>query len=64
MEYLKISELANKCEVKRQQISEYYRMIGANPNFTIEIKDAIHKSIDDMQDDLNKLENKLRKLIN
>lgn len=63
MEYLKIAEVANKCEVKRQQISEHYRMIGANPNFTKETKDVFYVTIQDMEADLERLENKLRKYI-
>jgi predicted DNA-binding protein YlxM (UPF0122 family) len=64
MDYLKVSEIANKCEIKRQQISEHYRMMGANPEFTLEVRNVFYDAIEDMERDLKKLENKLRTLIN
>jgi hypothetical protein len=63
MEYLKIAEIANKCEVKRQQISEHYRMIGANNQFTDEVRDVFYAVIKDMERDLKFLEDKLRKYV-
>ena len=63
MEYLKIAEIANKCEVKRQQISEHYRMIGANNQFTDEVRDVFYAVIKDMERDLKALEDKLRKYV-
>ena len=61
MEYLKIAEIANKCEVKHQQINEHYRMIGANNQFTDEVRNVFNAVIKDMERDLKVLENKLRK---
>lgn len=63
MEYLKIAEIANKCEVKRQQINENYRMIGANSQFTNEVRDVFYSTVKDMECDLKALENKLRKYV-
>jgi predicted DNA-binding protein YlxM (UPF0122 family) len=63
MEYLKIAEIANKCEVKKQQIFEHYRMIGAHPNFAKETQDVFYNVIKDMERDLETLEKKLRKCI-
>ena len=63
MDYLKISEIANKCEVKRQQISEHYRMIGANNQFTDEIRNVFYAVIKDMERDLKNLEDKLIKYV-
>ena len=63
MEYLKIAEIANRCEVKRQQISEHYRMIGANNQFTDEVRDVFYDVIKDMKRDLKVLEDKLRKYV-
>lgn len=62
MEYLKIAEIANKCEVKRQQIIEHYRMVGAN-RFTDEVKNIFYADIKGMENDLKVLENKLRKYV-
>ena len=61
MEYLKIAEIANKCEVKRQQISEHYRMIGANSQFPDEVRNIFYDVIKDMERDLKTLEDKLRR---
>lgn len=63
MQYLKIAEIANKCEVKRQQINEYYRMIGANSQFTKDLDSVIYESIKYIQRELDILENKLKKLV-
>lgn len=63
MDYLKIAEIANKCEVKRQQISEHYRMIGANNQFTDEIRNVFYAVIEDMERDLKILESKLLKYV-
>ena len=63
MEYLKIAEIANKCEVKRQQISEHYRMIGANNQFTDEVRNVFYAVIKNMERDLKVLEDKLRKCV-
>ena len=63
MEYLKIAEIANRCEVKRQQISEHYRMIGANNQFTYEVRDVFYDVVKDMKRDLKVLEDKLRKYV-
>ena len=63
MEYLKIAEIANKCEVKRQLISEHYRMIGANIQFTDEVRNVFYAMIKDMERDLKVLEDKLRKYV-
>lgn len=63
MEYLKIAEIANRCEVKRQQIGEHYRMLGANNQFTDDVKDVFYSVIKDMEHDLKILENKLCKHI-
>jgi len=63
MDYLKIAEIANKCEVKRQQISEHYRMIGANNQFTDEIRNVFYTVIKDMERDLKILESKLLKYV-
>ena len=63
MYYLKISELASKCQLKRFQIMEYYRLIGANRQFAIEVRIAIEDTIKGLENDLAKLEEKLKKLI-
>lgn len=63
MNYLKISELANRCEVKHQQIIEHYRMIGSHPNLDSDTKEVFYAAILDMKVELEKLENQLRKLI-
>lgn len=63
MEYLKIAEIANKCEVKKQQIFEHYRMLGAHPKFAKETQDIFYNVIKDMERDLATLENKLRKYV-
>lgn len=63
MDYLKIAEIANKCEVKRQQISEHYRMIGANSQFTDEIREVFYLTIKEMETDLKLMEGKLYKLV-
>lgn len=63
MKYLQIAEIANKCEVKTQQIAEHFRMLGAHPNFTEETKDIFYAVIKDMQRDLVTLEGKLRKYV-
>jgi hypothetical protein len=64
MDYLKIAETANRCEVKSKQIYEHYRMIGAHPRFPEDVKNAFQAVIADMERDLKTLENKLKKLIN
>lgn len=61
MEYLKIAEIAHKCEVKRQQINEHYRMLGANKQFSDSVKDVFYAVVKDMERDLKSLEEKLRK---
>lgn len=63
MEYLKIAGIANECEIKRQQISEYYRMIGANNQFTDEVRNVFYDVVKDMERDLKVLEDKLRKYV-
>lgn len=63
MDYIKITEISNKCEVKRQQINEYYRMLGANAHFTTEVKNLLYNTIENMENDLKVLENKLQKCI-
>jgi hypothetical protein len=63
MQYLKIAEIANKCEVKRQQIIEHYRMVGANREFTDDVRNIFYNTIKDMEQDLKVLENKLIKCI-
>jgi predicted DNA-binding protein YlxM (UPF0122 family) len=63
MNYLKIAEIANKCEVKRQQINEHYRMIGANSQFTKETQEVFYCTIKDMEKELKDLESKLVKQI-
>lgn len=64
MEYLKIAEIANKCEIKHQQIIEHYRMIGANNQFTDEVKNVFYAVIEDMERDLKVLEDTLRSTSN
>jgi hypothetical protein len=64
MDYLKIAETANRCEVKSKQIAEYYRIIGANPRFPEDVKNAFSNAIADMEKELKTLETKLKKLIN
>jgi hypothetical protein len=63
MDYLKIAEIAHRCEVKRQQMSEHYRMIGANRTFNKETQDIILAAIKDMKSDLARMEDKLRKYL-
>ena len=60
MNYLKIAETAHKCQIKRSQISEYYRMIGANSQFSDETVEALGHAITEMEAELRKLESKLR----
>lgn len=64
MDYLKISEIANQCEVKRRQINEYYRIIGGNSQFPEDVKDILYSTINDLNRDATMLENKLRKCVN
>lgn len=63
MEYLKIAALANKCEVKRQNINECYRLIGANPNLSKECIEFLYNQIESMEKDLTFIENKIRKYV-
>lgn len=63
MDYLKIAEIANRCEVKHQQIIEYYRFIGANLRISESALNSIHESIKQIEKDLKTLDNKLRKLV-
>jgi len=62
MDYLKIAQIANQCEVKRQQINEHYRMIGAH-KFQVEVEVKFANAIHNMKVDLAKLENKLKKIV-
>ncbi len=64
MDYLKIAETANRCEVKSKQIYEHYRMLGTNPRFPEDVMNAFKATITDMERDLKTLETKLKKLIN
>ncbi len=63
MDYSKIAELAQQCEVKQRLQSEHYRMIGANPQFSDETRATIYSTIRDIQSELDKLESKLRKMV-
>ena len=62
MEYLKIAKVANEAESKKAQISEYYRVLGANPTFSKEAQDILYGTVEDMKKDLTKLETKLKQL--
>lgn len=62
MNYLKISEIALKCEVKQNQIVQLYLLIGRNTHFSDEVKSDIYKLIEDVKKELEILENKLKKL--
>lgn len=64
MDYLKISQIAIDCEAKRVTISKLYEMIGKNSHWTDSMKDNVYYEIADVNSDLKKLENKLRKLTN
>jgi hypothetical protein len=64
MDYLKIAEIANRCEVKRQQINEHYRMVGANGQFTEDVRSVFYETIENLKKDLEKLEDKLARLVN
>jgi len=63
MNYLKIVELANECEITRQKINEHYRMLGAN-NFSDEVKAIFYAAIKQMEYELKSLETKLRNNVN
>ena len=63
MEYLKIAEIANKCEVKRQEISEICIMISASNQFPDEVRKVFYAAVKDRERDLKTLEDKLRKYI-
>lgn len=63
MNYLKISEVANKCEVQQQLINEHYRLIGANPNLSEEIRTMLYAEIEYMKKQLGRFEKVLRKFI-
>ena len=64
MNYLKISEIANKLEVKRQNLISYYAIMGKYSNdFKPETKESLYKEIDDLESEIKQLENKLRKLV-
>lgn len=63
MNYLKIAEIANKCEVESQKILEHYRMVGANSHFSNEMRDAIYLAISNMEREKTRLEKMLRILI-
>lgn len=60
MDYIKIAELANRCNVKLQQITEYYRLARVHSEVMDEI---IPAEIDKLQKELNALDIKLTKLI-
>lgn len=64
MNYSKIVEIATQCLVKQNQITEYYRLLGANPNIEDICKKLIYTTIDEMKLELKKLESKLHKQIN
>ena len=64
MDYLKISELANKCEIKARQIAFLYAIIGSSPfAFTKEQFDRFYSTVAQYEQELLILEKKLRKLI-
>lgn len=63
MDYLKIAEIAQKCNVKQAQILEHYRMIGANPQFPKEVVDTFYAVISDMEAEKTRLEKQLWKLV-
>lgn len=63
MDYLKIIETAQKCEVKKHQISEYYRLMGANRQLPEETTSIIKDVIGDLEDGLEQLKTKLRRHI-
>lgn len=62
MNYLKIAEVANKCEVVAKKITEHYRIIGANSHFTDEVRDVLYLAISDMEKEKKRLEKMLREL--
>ena len=62
MNYLKIIEAAHACEVNRRQINECLMALGAavtGDNTRL----YLHKRVDGLDKEKEKLENKLRKLI-
>lgn len=62
MDYLKIAEVSHKCEAIRQTISQYYATLGAHSNFDEKVKDTLYAEVDKMKSDLQRQENKLKKL--
>ena len=63
MDYLKIIELTNKCQLKRQQANECYRMIGHLRNNKPEVVVFLQEQAEDYESDLRMLEMKLIKMI-
>lgn len=63
MDYLKIAEQANKCEALRSKINSHYQFLGAHRDLTEDTKELMYKFISTMEDDLNRMEGKLIKMI-
>lgn len=56
MNYTKIVELAIEAEIKREQINEYFRFLGANGE-----NDLIRSTIKSLENQLDVIENKLKR---
>lgn len=61
MNYLKIIEAAHACEVKRRQIDQCEAALSVKPGDDTRL--YLNRRIDDLVKENEKLENKLRKLI-
>lgn len=61
MNYLKIIEAAHACEVKRRQIEECIAALGVKPGDDTWL--YLHERIDKLVEEKEKLDTKLRKLI-
>lgn len=62
MNYSKIVEIATQCLVKQNQITECYRLLGANPNANF--RELIYNTIHDIENELKLLKNKIHKQVN
>lgn len=65
MNYLKIAELAHKCEIKAKQIGFLYSIVGSSDAFTFtkEQFDRFYFTIGEYEKELLILEKKLLKLL-
>lgn len=58
MNHTKIIELAIEAKIKREQINEYYRFLGANGE-----NDLIRNTIKSLENQLDVIEHKLKRAV-